>query len=110
MEVGDDIKEKVYKRILEYIKFEGYPTEASQGFKEIKISDLVLYTIGPILSDFTDRVGWKIRLGREKEIISADHETRGYEEFVVIDRISVTDKKYVIIIEGKRSSFGEALK
>ncbi|KAF8446895.1 hypothetical protein BGX38DRAFT_1191787 [Terfezia claveryi] len=93
-EVGDGIKEKVYERILEYLKFEGYPTEASVGYKEVKVSDLVLYTIGPILSEFTDRVGRKIRLEREKEIISTNKETTGYEEFLVIDRISVTGGKF----------------
>ncbi|KAF8449873.1 hypothetical protein BGX38DRAFT_1186766 [Terfezia claveryi] len=109
-EVGDGIKEKVYERILEYLKFEGYPTEARVGYKEVKVSDLVLYTIGPILSEFRDRVGRKIRLEREKEIISTDEETTGYEEFVVIDRISVTGEKFVIIIEAKRGSLGEAIK
>lgn len=109
-EVGDGIKEKVYERILEYLKFEGDPTEASVGYKEVKVSDLVLYSIGPILSEFTDRVGRKIRLEREKEIISTDEETGGYEEFVVIDRISVTEEKFLIIIEAKSRSLGEALK
>ncbi|KAF8534429.1 hypothetical protein BDD12DRAFT_809376 [Trichophaea hybrida] len=106
----DTIKEKVYDRIVEYLEIEGYPTEASADFKEAKVSDLVLYIIGPILSDFWRKTGRKIRLEREKEIISTDNETGGIEEFVVMDRISVTEEKFVLVIEAKRSSLGEAMK
>lgn len=106
----DTIKERVYDRIVEYLEIEGYPTEASADFKEANVSDLVLYTIGPILSDFIRKTGRKIRLEREKEIISTDHETGGMEEFVVMDRISVTEDKFVLVIEAKRSSLGEAMK
>lgn len=102
----DVIKERVYDRIVENAEFEGYPTEASADFKEAKVSDLVLYTI---LSDFRHKTGRKIRLEREKEIIAADNKTGG-EESVVMDRISVTKEKFVLIIEGKRSSVEEAMK
>lgn len=49
--------------------------------------------------------GRKLRLARETEIVSTDS-----KEFVVIDRIAVTEKRYILVIEGKRSSFGEAIK
>ncbi|KAF8439592.1 hypothetical protein BDZ91DRAFT_755703 [Kalaharituber pfeilii] len=104
------MKEKVYERVLEYLDMEGYPTEASVGFKEANISDLVLYMIGPILSDFKRRMGRNIRLEREKEIISVDEETGGREEFVVMDRIEVTEERFVLIIEAKKSGTGEAMK
>ena len=45
----NEMKEKVYLRILEYIDMEGYPTEASAGYKEAKVNDLVH---GPIVTDF----------------------------------------------------------
>ncbi|KAF8424322.1 hypothetical protein EV426DRAFT_712090 [Tirmania nivea] len=67
-----DIKEKVFERILEYLNFEEYPTEASVDFKEFKVNDLALYVIGPILLDLTDRVGRNIRLEREKEIMKQE--------------------------------------
>lgn len=57
---------------------EGYPTEANQYFKETNINNLVLYTIGPILTDLIRKTGQNsIQLLREEE------------EFVMMDLISV---------------------
>ncbi|RPA89457.1 hypothetical protein L873DRAFT_1889414 [Choiromyces venosus 120613-1] len=62
--IGEDAiketKEKVYARIVEYLQFEGYPTEASPDFKEANVNDLVLYVIGPILFDFKKETGRNI--------------------------------------------------
>jgi len=71
------LKKRVYRRILEYIGIEGYPAEASAGFKEPKVSDLVYSIISPILSDFRRKTGRKLRLEREKVVISTDGETGG---------------------------------
>ena len=108
--VSNALKEKVYVHIVDYIEFEGYPTEASAGFKEAKVSDLVLYTIGLILVDFRRRTGHKIRLEREKVIISPEHKTGGIEGFVVMDRVSVTKQQAVLIVEGKRGLVGKAMR
>jgi len=81
----ESCKKRVYRRILEYIEIEGYPTEASAGFKETKVSDLVYSIISPILSDFRRKTGRKLRLEREKEILSTDGETGEMEEFVIMD-------------------------
>lgn len=43
-------------------------------------------------------------------IVSTDGETGGAEEFVVMDLVSVTEEKFVLIIEAKRASLGEAMK
>jgi hypothetical protein len=48
-------------------------------------------------------------LEREKETLFTDNETGRMEEFVVMDRISVTEEE-LVIIEGKRSSVREAMK
>lgn len=104
------IKEKVYARIIGYLQFEGYPSEASLDFKEANINDLVLYIIGPVLSDFKSETGRNILLRREKELISPDAQTGGYEEFVVVDKISVMKQWFILIIEAKRSSLGEAIR
>ncbi|RPB27122.1 hypothetical protein L211DRAFT_780111, partial [Terfezia boudieri ATCC MYA-4762] len=76
-------------RIIEFLDIEGYPTEANPFFKEANISDLVLYTI---------------------KLASADGETGGKEEFVVLDYITVTEEKLVLIIEAKKASMGQAMK
>ncbi|KAI5839536.1 hypothetical protein DFP73DRAFT_561246, partial [Morchella snyderi] len=104
-------KERVYNNILDYLIMEGYPTEANQYFKETNVNDLVLYTIGPILTDFIRKAGRNsIQLLREKEIISTDSETGGYEEFVMMDLISVKESNYVLIIEATKASLGDAMK
>ncbi|KAF8444161.1 hypothetical protein BDZ91DRAFT_815912 [Kalaharituber pfeilii] len=109
--VGDemlkDMKERVYCNIVDYLGFEGYPSESTVDFS---VSDLVFAIISPILSGFRRKVVRDIRLRREKEIVSMDGETGGKEEFVVIDVVSLTERNYVLVIEGKKSARGEAMK
>jgi len=38
--------------------------------------------------------------------MAEDEETGGYEEFVVVDRIEITEERYILIIEAKRDSLG----
>lgn len=107
----DAIKAKFYDRIVKCLANEGYPTEASADFKEANVSDFVYAIIGPILFDFGQKTERKrLRLVREKEIISTDNETGGAEKFGVMDRISVGQERFVLIMEAKRSSLGEAMK
>lgn len=104
---GDGIsktKEKVYGDIVQYLDTEGYPTEGNSDFNEANVSDLVLYIIGPILSSFRRKTGRNVRLRREKEIISVG----GKEEFVVVDLVAVAEEQFVLMVEGKRSSLGQA--
>ena len=59
---------------------------------------------------FIRKTGRKgIQLYREKEIIVTDEEKGGYEEFVVVDLISVTKGRYVFVVEGRRSCVGKAM-
>ena len=104
-------KERIYDNIVEYLVIEGYPTEGDPDFKEGNINDLVYGIIGPILGSFIHMTGRKsIQLRREKEIVSTDGETGGTEEFVMVDLVSVTEEKFVLIVEAKRSSLGQAMK
>ena len=85
--------------------------ESDRNFKEVNINDLVYTVIIPVIADFRRNTGRRnIRLLRDKQIISTDSQVGKYEEFVVIDEISVTEKKFVLIVEAKRSSLGEAMK
>ena len=106
----DAMKEKIYERLLEFIEAEGYPTEANAEFKEANISELVYGILAPIIRDIRHKTRSTIQLSREKEIISIDNATGGQEEFVVMDRISVTERKFVLIVEAKRTSTGEGIK
>jgi len=103
-------KEKVYDRIVEYLEVEGYPTEANPDFKEANINDLVYSIISPIIHNSIRVVGRKIHLKREKEIVSTDNETGEMEEYIVMNRVYVTEEKFVLVVGGKGSSAGEALK
>ncbi|KAA8892730.1 hypothetical protein FN846DRAFT_924087 [Sphaerosporella brunnea] len=104
-------KDEVYKRIVQYLVVEGYPSEEDPDFKEANVSDLVLHVISPIIFDFIIKTGRKgVTLSREREIVATDSETGGTEEFVVVDQISVTAEKFVLIIEAKRSFVGQAMK
>lgn len=105
----EQLKEKVYDRIIEYIGFEGYPTGRGD-FTEANVNDLVLYILGPILTAFKKETGRNIRLRREKEIIAMDSATAGKEEFIVIDVISISEKKFVLVVESKKSCTGEGMK
>ena len=98
MDVSRETKEKVYGRIKEYLEIEGYPAEAESDFKVPSIIDLVYATISLIPRDSIRTVQHKnISLRREKEIIGTDKETGGYEESVVVDLISVTEEKFIIV-------------
>ena len=103
-------KEKVYERILDLLIAEGYPSEEDPDFKESNVNDLALHIIVSIISDFVRMTGRKTTLVREKKIISVDGEAGGYEEFLVVDAISVNEDKYVLVVESKRSSLGVAIK
>ncbi|RPB12832.1 hypothetical protein P167DRAFT_605425 [Morchella conica CCBAS932] len=86
---------------------------SSDFFKEANINDLVFAILAPIMSDFRHkrkRSGTSMMLFREKEIISVDSETGGTEEFVIIDIISLTEEKFVMVVEAKRSNLGSAMK
>ncbi|KAG0642764.1 hypothetical protein HOY80DRAFT_1020509 [Tuber brumale] len=103
-----ETKEKVYDGIVEFIECEGYPTESVEDFKEANINDLVFTILAPIVADFRRKTGRNIRLLREKQITALDSKTCGYQEFVLMDLIGVENKKYVFVVEAKKSSLGEA--
>ncbi|KAF8468149.1 hypothetical protein BDZ91DRAFT_721991 [Kalaharituber pfeilii] len=84
-------KDMVYDLISRHLEVEGNPSESNADFKEANINDLVYIIINPIISDFRRRTKRNIRLRREKEIIAADNMTGGYEEFVVMNLISVKE-------------------
>ena len=59
---------------------------------------------------FKRKAGRNLRLRREKSIIAADKTTGGNQEFVMIDIIGMGCRKFVFLIEAKKSSLGEAKK
>ncbi|KAG0137528.1 hypothetical protein HOY82DRAFT_547712 [Tuber indicum] len=104
------IKENVYARMVEFIRLEGFPSEATIGFQEVNVNDLVLLMLIPIILGFQTETGRDLRLHREMELVSPDSQTGGYEEFVVVDRISTKQHSLVLIIESKRNVLGHAIR
>ncbi|KAF8465986.1 hypothetical protein BDZ91DRAFT_726081 [Kalaharituber pfeilii] len=100
-------KEEVYKQIVRYLNVEGYLLDPNM---EANINDLFFSIISPIIDDFKRRTGRnKISLLREKQIVSEDNHYGGYREFVVVDKILVTETTYILIIEAKQASLGAAM-
>ncbi|KAF8430245.1 hypothetical protein EV426DRAFT_10976 [Tirmania nivea] len=94
-----------------FLRIEGTPTEADSYFKEAKINHLVYAIVSPILDSFILRTGRKcVQLLAEKEIVSTDGETGGEEGFVIVDLIQVRKEDFILIVEAKRSSLGQAMK
>ncbi|KAF8453100.1 hypothetical protein BGX38DRAFT_1259208 [Terfezia claveryi] len=95
----DEMKEEVYKEIVRYLLIEGPLFEADTDFKES-------YT-----RIFHPDDGHKnVRLLSEKEIVSKDSETGGEEEFAIVDLIQVRSEDFIVIVETKRASLGQAMK
>ena len=82
-------KDEVYKQIVRYLKIEGHPMGSNADFNEASVNDLVLLIISPNIEAFIDTTGrCKVRLLGEKQIVSEDGQTGGYEEFVVVSDLS----------------------
>lgn len=95
-----DIKNKIYERIVEYIESKD---------KETNIFELVGIILIPLISYFKDKEKKEsIVLRREKEIIATDSKTGRNKDFVIIDIISVTKERFVLIIEPK--NLGDSMK
>ncbi|RPB28995.1 hypothetical protein L211DRAFT_776716 [Terfezia boudieri ATCC MYA-4762] len=85
--------------------------EADTDFKEANIHHLVYVILSPILESFILRTGREnVRLLSEKEIVSKDGETGGEEEFAIVDLIQVRSEDFILIVEAKRASLGQAMK
>lgn len=98
------LKEKVYSNIVDYLGFEGYPSESTVGFCDTSVSDLVFATI--ILSFVRSNTELDLRLRRNERIVSVDGNTG---EFVVVDVKGAVGRKFVLI-EREKSSLGRAMK
>ena len=103
-------REEIYDSLVGYLEIAGYPSEADPDFKEANINNLVLFTIYPIQRFFKHNTGRILRLRREKEILSIDSATSSYEEFIMMDCISLGEMNFMLIVEAKKVSLGEARK
>jgi len=76
----------------------------------MNVNDLVLFILGPIILKYQSATGRKIRLHREMELVAPDTRTGGYEEFVIVDNISIKEHRFVLVIECKESALGHGIR
>ncbi|KAG0637672.1 pyridoxal phosphate-dependent transferase [Tuber brumale] len=104
------VKRRVYQNMVDYLEAGGYPGEDDPDFKEANISVIVAATIYPTIAQFKRETKRALHISCEKEITSTDSSTSGIEEFVVMDYISYDQMRYVLVVEAKKASLGEATK
>jgi hypothetical protein len=108
--ITHEIKDKVYERIIELIETEDYPQGGIEPFKEASVTDIVGTILICFLAFFRRKNKvFSLKLRREKEIVAPDGETGGSEEYVMIDTISVTNDKIVLVVEAKRDNMDKCL-
>lgn len=83
-------KEEVYKSIVRYLAVATTVVNFKE-FKEANFCYLVPLTILPV----------GVTVTREKQIFSEDS---GFEEFVVMDVISIVERRNILLIEAKTES------
>ena len=104
-----NVKQKIYERMVELIETEDYP-QGIEPFKEASITDIVGMVLICSLAAFKrDENKPNLRLRREREIVGPDGDTGGVEEYVMIDIISVTTDKIVLVVEAKRDNMDKCL-
>jgi len=103
----DNIKNRVYHRIVEYLNIKG--PIAIPDHNQANIDDLVLYITGPII-DAVCKMGRKILLRRQMEILSVGGVTGGMGDFVLVDQIAGGKDNVVVVIEPKGVLEGQAMK
>src|ERR1700733_9513661 len=67
------VKDKIYERLVEYIKVEDFPMGGIEGFKKASVGDIVSVIMICVISSYQDSKNEpKIKLRREQELITID--------------------------------------
>ena len=106
----DSLKKKIFNRLVDCIRSEGYPEASLSPLNEAVVTDYVGHILPPMVAHFNrSRTRKDIELTRETQIISRDEEVGGNMEFVVMHSIDDDNDRYVIVIEAKRGALGKGL-
>ncbi|KAG0136442.1 hypothetical protein HOY82DRAFT_624787 [Tuber indicum] len=103
-------KKIIYESLVRYIEAGGYPLSIAPDFNDMKINDIVAFTIYPLIALFNDVNKQKLHLSREKEIATFNSRSRRRDEYLVLDSIFCNDKKCVLVAESRGHLLGEARK
>lgn len=105
-----NIKEDVYKKIVQCISIEDYPLSI-EPFNDENMTDLSFLILLSTIADFKEIENAEtIKLRRGKKIIAIDKETGVSEPFVIVNAIDISEEKYIMIIENKNASLAECFK
>jgi len=104
------VKDKVYNNLLDFLLAEGYPSGSTEDFKEANVTDLTLLIVLPVITTLKRVTKRNLDLRREKHLISPDRKTHGYQEFVGIDVVRIGERKFVFVVEAKKTDLGLAKK
>lgn len=102
------LRNQIFRNIFaKFIEDNGYLGSLDDSI-EANIYDLVLSII--LLDHVALRRTTKRKLGhcQEKQIISTNAQTGGYQEFLSVEAIRVRDIKFIVVIEAKQSRFRSA--
>ena len=106
----DSLKKKIFNRLVDCIRSEGYPEASLSPLNEAVVTDYVGNILQPMVAHFyCSRTRKDIELTRETQIISRDEEEDENMEFVVMHSIDVDNVRYVNVIEAKRGALGDGL-
>ena len=97
----DVLKDEIFQNIAKFIEGEGYPGD-HVDFMEANVHDLVYTIVNPVLVAVRRATKRKLRLCREKRIVSTDAQTGGRQEFVGVDAVGVGGQKFIFVVEAKR--------
>ena len=106
----NELKYRIYDHLLEYLCLEGYPTQAVGDFEESNVTDFILYTLGPVLSEFKFKMGRAAPFREGTKILSSGL-SDGWVRRVCDDGRNCGETKEVCHCGGvKASCVGLALK
>ncbi|CAF1683160.1 unnamed protein product [Rotaria sp. Silwood1] len=106
----EQLKKKIFERLIDCIVSEGFPEPALPLFNESVVTDNIGMILIAMVSYFKLTMGRDdLRLSREKKIIRKDEQFGGNMEFVRIQKINVGKNCYVLVVETKGDSVGKGL-
>ena len=109
--VPEQLKKKVFERLMDCMDSEGFPEASIAPMNESVVTDYVGLIL-QVLVAYYNRTMHRdddLILSREKQIISKDEQVGGNMEFVIMQKISVMNTRYVLVVEAKRDSLGKGL-
>ena len=92
------------------MEVEGYPAAFDETFKEVKLGDLLIMIIVPIITAFKNKIGRDLFILRERRITAIDTKTDCYLKFAITDLAELGKYKFVLLVEMDTFCLDEATK